>query len=464
MIDGSVDAGQIILLNCSEVYIKQQDLINCTIGCYLAYCSNATLEEVTSTDHRACGMCITEASNVTIKHCDISRNKGYTRKDTFYSYIASLLLDDLENVTILSSMVSENGYIGISGHSIDFLTVDSCTANDNYQTGLYLSDDVDYCMIDKSTVCGNGYNGIWTDGNNYRITGNNVSHNSGHGIESLGHFYLIENNTASFNSESGIFFGTYTALESPITYSTIVGNCLLNNTIGIILCASFNVVSNNTIQAQWDYNSYCVDITPSAANNTFKWNDFISFSASWVDDCTFYHLGTNTTIEYNYYSTYDGTDENQDGIGDSIFYAGPDDPYPVMLPKGSLPVFLQEPTDQTYETGIVRYDVNATALPPGIHHWWVNDTEHFSISSFGVITNASVITPGIYGLEIRIYDYAGRFSSASISIVISEPSTPTTPTGPEPSPLQDPLLVLTISGVVLILVFVIYYLRKRKNP
>lgn len=470
VIDSSPTVGQIVLLNCSEVHIKQQEMVNCTVGLYLTHCNNVTLEEVTSTNHRACGMFITDGSNVTIKNCDISRNKGYTGMETFYSYGASLYLNDLSNVTILSSIISENGILGVYGDNIDYITVDSCTLNDNYYIGLDLTGFVDYCTINGNTACGNGFDGIKTYGHNYTISSNNVSYNSQHGISSLGQFYLIENNTASFNSESGIFFGTRTGLASPVTYSTIIDNLLQNNTIGIILCASYNVVCNNTIQAQWADDSYCVEIAHSgfsptfypAVNNTVTWNDFISFRSSWVDDCSFHGIGINTTIEYNYYSTYDGTDSNQDGIGDSIFYAGPNDPYPVMLPRGSDPIFLQEPSNQISNTGIVSYDVNATARPPGVHHWWINDTTHFSISTYGFITNASSITPGSYGLEIRVYDYEGRFTSAVISIVISEPSTPTTTNTLEPFPPEIMMLVIVLAGAAVAVVLVIYYLRRRK--
>jgi len=65
------------------------------------------------------------------------------------------------------------------------------------------------------------------------------------------------------------------------------------------------------------------------------------------------------------------------------------------------------------------YDLNASDFS-GIAHWWTNDTDQFSITIDGVLTNASILPVGEYWLEVRAYDPYDNFCKATIIIVVQD--------------------------------------------
>lgn len=486
LIDDLTPAGQIILLNCSMAHIMHKELSNCTAGLYAQDCANITLEDLVCTNNSAYGMAIDSSPNASIKGCDISRNVGYTGGGFYqFALYTTCIVSGSSGATIVDSTFSENGEGGLSCSGGSLLTVEGCVMNDNGFQGL--SAYSENSSFIGNTACGNSQNGIDSSGSSCNISENNACGNGGDGLQISGYYSTISENNASDNlgcgiSVSGDFIhitqnavsnNTVSGIEFTGTHNTAIDNVLLNNALGIKVLSSFNLVCNNTIDEQLSH-GFCVDIESSgdwpniidSVNNTFTWNDFFVYETHdpYLDVLCFSGLGMNLTAEYNYYSFYHGTDENQDGIGDSAITWRPGDPYPVMLPMGSVPVFLEPPVNQVAAAGILNYDMNATARPPGVDHWWINDTVHFSISSYGVLTNASALSPGTYGLEVRVYDHEGRFASARISIVVPAPSTPTTTTSPGLFSPQDLMLIAGIIGVAVAVVLVVSYTRKRTKP
>ncbi|MFW9873393.1 MAG: hypothetical protein ACFFG0_09840 [Candidatus Thorarchaeota archaeon] len=65
------------------------------------------------------------------------------------------------------------------------------------------------------------------------------------------------------------------------------------------------------------------------------------------------------------------------------------------------PNWVEIATDQVLEYGdSFIYDLNATDLS-GIHSYWINDTSHFSIDAYGLLTNNTALAVGIYWIEVR---------------------------------------------------------------
>jgi hypothetical protein len=96
-----------------------------------------------------------------------------------------------------------------------------------------------------------------------------------------------------------------------------------------------------------------------------------------------------------------------------------------MLPPGSLPVWLQQPTNQHLEYGaILYYDLNATAAYPGIDSWWLNDTINFSINQIGAVTPNSILPPGIYGLHVSLNDTHGNTLTGTFSVTYEDTTFP----------------------------------------
>jgi parallel beta-helix repeat protein len=149
-----------------------------------------------------------------------------------------------------------------------------------------------------------------------------------------------------------------------------------------------------------------------------------------------------------------------------------------------LPSWVILPENQIIEFGeFFSYDIDVTDLA-GTSHWWLNGTD-FSIDENGLITNATVLAVGVYGLEISCNDTHGNVLSATITVTVEEapvtttttttstttattttdtttPTSPTTPTGTTSSGL-DPMVLLAFGGigVVVVLILVMFFLKKK---
>jgi len=89
------------------------------------------------------------------------------------------------------------------------------------------------------------------------------------------------------------------------------------------------------------------------------------------------------------------------------------------------PSWDEVPSDQGIELGTsFRYDLNASD-PSGIDQWWINDTTHFTIDSDGVITNATFLAAGGYGLEVSVNDTCANVQTAHFLVDVADTVAPT---------------------------------------
>ena len=106
----------------------------------------------------------------------------------------------------------------------------------------------------------------------------------------------------------------------------------------------------------------------------------------------------------------------------------------------------------------------------GIDHWWMNDTEHFTLDEYGLIRNTVVLESGVYKLEIRAYDPHDNYCSAILVVTVLEASSTTTapitstthPTTPSHPGGMDPLVALVMGvglggGLVMIVGIVVMF-------
>ena len=111
---------------------------------------------------------------------------------------------------------------------------------------------------------------------------------------------------------------------------------LTNCRIGLQMLAS----SNNSITGNYLLtNSYCAIDFDDSENNSFHHNTVNSTGAT----CVVFRAGLNTWddgFEGNYWSDYNGTDDDQDGIGDTpyIIDANNIDHYPLVAKQNLMPI------------------------------------------------------------------------------------------------------------------------------
>ena len=207
-------------------------------------------------------------------------------------------------VTNISGFTIQNSGSSYAGIRIDsdynILTDNRIIGNGN----AVIMDKSNGNNIQKNIINNNNY-GIKIDTNSHaiNITDNNVMGNKNHGIQinekSTG--FIINNNTIANNGECGICI-------NDVSHSSIV---------------TLNMVSNNAIGIK----SYGFSDGNLFHQNSIIDNDLNAFDSS-IDHWDNYVLG-------NYWSDYDGQDENEDGIGDTPYYIpGGDnkDRYPLMKP------------------------------------------------------------------------------------------------------------------------------------
>jgi len=229
-------------------------------------------------------------------------------------------------------------YVGISGFT-------ATGATGSASGGIYLS-HVCHCNISESNASNNNY-GIGIDHSNNNLLANNIANlNKGYGIR----LYYSSDNTLTGNTASNNDNAEYLDTSSIyLWYSN--NNTLTENTAnsndhhrGIHLYrSSDNTLTGNNVSD----NNYGIAISNSN-NNTFYHNN-IEYNA--------YDDGTNqwdSGSEGNYWSDYNGTDNNTDGIGDD----------PHLIPGGtSIDRFpLMQPwTGGTSPKGDLNHDNQITA-------------------------------------------------------------------------------------------------------
>jgi parallel beta-helix repeat protein len=111
-----------------------------------------------------------------------------------------------------------------------------------------------------------------------------------------------------------------------VDYCDISDNTALNNTVGIYLYGSSNNVLNNNVATNNDYGIYLQesDYNTIYLNNIWNSTEPITYT---------YNGSTYANYTGNYWSDYNGTDDNKDGTGDTPYSINSDkDNYPLVKP------------------------------------------------------------------------------------------------------------------------------------
>ena len=229
---------------------------------------------------------------------------GFTIQSVNYSsstYFATGVNIVGDNCTLVGNNIVGT-YYGV------FCSVQSSTTISNNSITATLKDAIRICGGSRNTVSGNlitgnAVSGIAIDGYSDTISGNNIKGN-GRGIGLGASYSVVYGNNLTGNSESGMYF-------------------VASNSI---------IASNNFTQSK--YGVYFTTYFAAPNNNTFYNNNFEDNNVP-VDTSSTYNVQfwDNGSVG-NFWSSYNGTDSNVDGIADSPYtaYAGNIDKHPLVAP------------------------------------------------------------------------------------------------------------------------------------
>ncbi len=100
------------------------------------------------------------------------------------------------------------------------------------------------------------------------------------------------------------------------------------------------------------------------------------------------------------------------------------------------PTWVTNLIDQNVEFGnSLAYDLDSTD-PSGIDTWWINDTNHFSITQTGLITNAIDLAVGTYGLMVNVNDTLGNILTGNFQVFVRDTIAPSWTIAPTDQTLE----------------------------
>ena len=335
------NAGQIILMNCTNITVENLNLSNASIGIDLWETNDCTIVNNTASNN-VCGINMWHSSNYnTLQSNKVSNNW------------VGISLSSSSNNTLTNNTANSNNYDGIVMEYSSDNTLQGNTANSNDEYGIHLSWSSSNNTLQSNTMPGNTYNfGVYDEHIQNIDTSNTVDEkpiyywvdqhdmqipadagfvgivdstditvkdltltNNYHGVL----FAYTENSRIENVTTSNNYDGIYLRSSNNNTLQGNIANS--NDDFGVHLLGS----SNNTLRGNVASNNwYGICLQGSSSNNILYHNNLLNNTNNTQHA---YDYGANANqwdsgSVGNYYSNYNGTDPDGDGIGN--------DPYPIL--------------------------------------------------------------------------------------------------------------------------------------
>ncbi len=219
--------------------------------------------------------------------------------------------------------------------------------------------------------------------------------------------------------------GTLNLNNTQFTYDTVgtrgyqVISIDGDDTYGITTIGLFNTTSITWIYPapQWD---------PEPSDQTVEIGSEFTYSLSaiapggvdlwWVNDTTHFSItmsgvvSNKTVLVIGIYVIQVWLNNTQNDIITAIFT--------VTVQDTQSPIWVINPENQNFDSLVgFEYQLYASDYS-GIDSWWLNDTTHFAISPTGLVTNATLVVIGDYGLTLYVNDTLGHITTATIRVTV----------------------------------------------
>ena len=424
VIDSSSNAGCVVVVNSTNIVVRDLTLSNNLNGVLFAYTQDSRIENITAS-HNSEGIWLQYSSNNTLTGNNVSNN-GH----------GICLWDSGNNTLRANTMIDNSCNFGFwSGSELSHFFQDIDTSNTVDGKPIYYLVDKNDMVIDSSSNA--GYVGVvnstnivikdltlmknqqgilfaWTE--NSKIKNVTVSNNAD-GIW-LQH---SSNNTLMGNEVSNNFedYGIYMQFSNN---NTLKNNSIQNNNGGIIIDnSSNNIIRRNNI---FENNEYGMCGWGSSNNNIYL-NNFIDNNQNVCSYGLVNLLNSPHELFYdykgyfyrnyigNYWDDYTGSDANNDGIGDTPYSMDlNNDEYPLMEPFDNylIPfpdIKANDSIGPLYVDPLLPVDVTVALSPDDMAgvsmDWWIGaftsfGTYWFTYPSGAWVPSSAPICVGQIGL------------------------------------------------------------------